>query len=264
MNIREMFFSENEKPLDRLPADGGFCGILRTIACVGDSLASGEFEVDPAEYDGVYFDRYEHSWGQYLARMTGSKVYNFSAGGMTAQEYCEGWAEQKGFWNPDLAANAYIIALGCNDLFNNHQASGSMADVDPENWRNNRPTFAGYYARIIQRYKEIQPEAKFFLVTSPVYDIWPDSAEQRRNLSNVLYGLAELFSDTYIIDLEKYAPPYDEEFRRHFCLGTHMNPCGYKLSAIFIGAYIDYIIRHNMKDFELVGMMGLRKDAAGR
>ena len=32
-----------EQPLDRPVTDGGLCGILRTVACVGDSLSSGEF-----------------------------------------------------------------------------------------------------------------------------------------------------------------------------------------------------------------------------
>ena len=44
MNIKDYYVSADEKPLDRLAADGGFCGIFRTICCIGDSLASGEFE----------------------------------------------------------------------------------------------------------------------------------------------------------------------------------------------------------------------------
>ena len=43
MNITELF-NKNEKPLDNLVTNGGFTGIFRTIACVGDSLSSGEFE----------------------------------------------------------------------------------------------------------------------------------------------------------------------------------------------------------------------------
>ena len=35
---------DNEMPLDNLTTDGGFCGIFRTNACIGDSLSSGEFE----------------------------------------------------------------------------------------------------------------------------------------------------------------------------------------------------------------------------
>ena len=35
---------ENEKPLDNLVTDGGYASIFRTVAFVGDSLSSGEFE----------------------------------------------------------------------------------------------------------------------------------------------------------------------------------------------------------------------------
>ena len=45
MNIREfMSVGPDEKPLDRIVTDGGFCSIFRTIACIGDSLSSGEME----------------------------------------------------------------------------------------------------------------------------------------------------------------------------------------------------------------------------
>ncbi|MBE6793009.1 MAG: SGNH/GDSL hydrolase family protein, partial [Ruminococcaceae bacterium] len=33
-----------KNPLDTLVSDGGFCGIFRTIGCIGDSLSSGELE----------------------------------------------------------------------------------------------------------------------------------------------------------------------------------------------------------------------------
>ena len=44
MNLEKLFFDPEEKPLDNLVSNGGFCGIFRTIGCVGDSLSSGEFE----------------------------------------------------------------------------------------------------------------------------------------------------------------------------------------------------------------------------
>ena len=44
MDIKDFYVGENEKPLDKLVCDGGFCGIFRSITCVGDSLSSGEFE----------------------------------------------------------------------------------------------------------------------------------------------------------------------------------------------------------------------------
>jgi len=44
MNIKDYYASSDEKPLERMPADGGFTGIFRTICCIGDSMSSGEFE----------------------------------------------------------------------------------------------------------------------------------------------------------------------------------------------------------------------------
>ena len=96
MDINKLLFDENEKPLDTLCADGGFVGIFRTIACVGDSLSSGEFQAMAA--DGVtnlYFDRFDYSWGQYMARMAGCTAYNFSKGGMTAKDYMQNFANRR-------------------------------------------------------------------------------------------------------------------------------------------------------------------------
>ena len=46
MELKNIFENENEKPLDTIPEDGGYTAIFRTIACVGDSLSSGEFEAN--------------------------------------------------------------------------------------------------------------------------------------------------------------------------------------------------------------------------
>lgn len=59
-----------------------------------------------------------------------------------------------------------------------------------------------------------------------------------------------------MIDLNKYAPVYDEEFKRRFYLGGHMNPMGYILTAKMTMSYIDYIIRQHPEDFAQVGFIG--------
>ena len=257
MDVRDILGDENEKPLDRLVSDGGFVGIFRTIGCVGDSLSSGEFEIIDKSGTKRYLDFYDYSWGQYLGRMTGSKVYNFSRGGMTAREYCENFANANNFWSADKAANAYIIALGCNDLLNRGEPLGEIGDVK-EDWRENAKTFIGYYGQIIQRYKQIQPEAKFFLVTFPSYpDATDETKENITRLQKAIYELAEHFSNCYVIDLCKYSLPHDELYRESFQLLGHLNPMGYLLSARIIASYIDYIIRHNAKDFKFVGLMGV-------
>lgn len=255
---------EKECPLDTLVEDGGFCGIFRTIGCVGDSLASGEYEIVNTDGKKNFYDLYEYSWGQFMSYTTGSKVYNFSRGGMTASEYNESFAEENGFWDPDKACQAYIIALGVNDILNQNQEMGCVTDICMEDWKNNKKTFAGEYGKIIQRLKEIQPEAKFFLVTMPRKQARSLKQDERENKSDahskLMYDIAERFTNTYVIDLREHGPIYDEKFREMFYYNGHMNPCGYKLTAKMMMSYIDYLIRHNIEEFKLAGMIGYHMD----
>ena len=254
MNVVEYITTlENEKPLDRIVTDGGFCGIFRKIACIGDSLSSGEFEATNSEGNRTYHDFYEYSWGQYIARSTGSTVYNFSRGGMTAKCYVEEFAEQNGFWDEDKLCQAYIIALGVNDIVCQNMQLGAVSDVCLEDYTKNAPTFAGYYAHIIQRIKKMQPRAKFSLVGMPRHGDENDCKRLAHN--ELLREFANLFDRTYHIDLYTYAPEYNKEFCDKFFLG-HMTPTGYILSARIIESYIDYLIRKNPKDFAQVGFIG--------
>lgn len=100
-----------ENPLQTIAPNGGFCGIFKAIACIGDSLASGEFESKKEDGKISYHDWYEYSWGQCIARHTRSKVYNFSRGGMTAKEYMEGFAESRGFWDGDKNVRRILLHL---------------------------------------------------------------------------------------------------------------------------------------------------------
>ena len=259
MNIQDYMGNAAERPLDRIVDDGGFASLFRTIACVGDSLASGEFETLDAEGNKSYHDLFEYSWGQYMARAMGSRAYNFSKGGMTARVYMESFAQEKDFWNPDKAAQAYILALGVNDVsmtLRENWPLGSMADVK-DDWRDNAKSFAGYYAAIIQRYKEISPDAKFFLMTMPRD---PERAPERVPLeeehARLIHAMAARFANAYVIDLRRYAPLYDREFKENFYLNGHLNPCGYILTAKMVMSYMDYIIRHNMDDFRESGLIG--------
>ena len=255
MDIKKFYAIEGEKPLDNLVSDGGFCKIFRTIACIGDSLSSGEFEAVTEEGMIGYHDLFEYSWGQFIAREAGIKVYNFSKGGMTASEYCENFANQKGYWDEDKLCQAYIIALGVNDLFGQNIEVGSVDDIEDGTGFRNKHTFTGYYARIIQQIKANQPKAKFFLMTIPKEsDTSKDELKEKH--AKVLYDMAERFENTYVSDLYKYAPVYDEEFKRNFFMGGHMNPAGYALTAKMVMSYIDYIIRNNSEDFCQVGFIG--------
>ncbi|MBQ2968405.1 MAG: SGNH/GDSL hydrolase family protein [Clostridia bacterium] len=259
MDITKFYAGENEKPLDNIVSDGGFCSIFRTIGCVGDSLSSGEFESLNENNERGYHDMYEYSWGQFMARMMGSEVYNFSRGGMRADTYCKTFADEKDFWNPDKKCQCYILALGVNDITHIDEYEGGLgeaSDIDVNDWHNNKKSFAGYYGQIIQRYREIQPRARFFLMTIPKKQpvdekrVALEDAHQK-----LLHEIAELFDHTYVLDLREYAPLYDAEFYRHFFMG-HMNPMGYVLTAKMVASYIDFIIRKYPEDFNQVGFIG--------
>ncbi|MGN0315417.1 MAG: SGNH/GDSL hydrolase family protein [Fusicatenibacter sp.] len=257
MKIQEYYLTENEKPLDRIVSDGGFCGIFRKICCIGDSLASGEFETVDENGEKGYYDLYEYSWGQYLARMTGSKVYNFSRGGMTAREYMESFADANGFWSKDKAAQAYIVALGVNDLMWCAQEIGTIKDIDRNDWRMNKGTFAGWYGQILQRIRDISPDSVLFLMTMPKETSDCQEWKERKAIhAELLWKMSELFRDTYVLDFYRYAPVYDQKFKENFYFNGHMNASGYLLTAKMTASYIDWIIRGNPAKFAATGLIG--------
>ena len=250
----QAMLAEGEQPLDRLADGYSKTAILRTLGVIGDSLSSGEFESRDKDGKAGYHDFYEYSWGQYIARRHGLQAYNFSCGGMTAKWYMEGFADEQDWWNPGKACQAYVLALGVNDVINQGQEVGSVSDVDIGDYRRNKPTFAGYYAGIVSRLKEIQPEARFFFVTMPRAE---DAKDGFRKAHAALLGsLAECFDYAYVIDLYRYAPVYDEAFRRRFYLYDHLNASGYILTARIIDSYIDFLIRRHPEDFRRVPFIG--------
>ena len=259
MNSDIIYAPLDEKPLDNIVEGYSHTSIFRTMAFVGDSLSSGEFETKNKAGDPCYHDMFEYSWGQFIARKNGLTAYNFSCGGMTAKFYTDYFAAAKGFWNTSKACQAYVIAMGVNDIYNNKMEIGSVEDIDTENYNNNKPTFAGYYAKIISKYKEISPDAKFFLVTFPNEND-PEKKQVALDVRKLLYDFAEIFDNTYVLDLYEYAPLFDEKFKENYFLHGHMNPMGYLFFAKMIDSYIDYIIRHNLKDFKYVGLINSNID----
>lgn len=254
MDLRRFFANEREKPLDTLPPNGGMCAIFPRIGCIGDSLTAGEFVSRTPDGCTEYHDLYEFSWPAYLGRLTGCEALPFAAGGMTAQCYCDSFANRRRLWS--IPCHAYIIALGVNDLYHAHQELGSAEDIDFSDWRRCRKTFAGYYGQLLLRLREVQPRAPLFLMTIPRDHRDAAAPEYGEQHAALLTSLTERFSGAYLLDFRRYAPPYDADFREKFFLGGHMNACGYLLTAQMVAAYVDYIIRHNMEQFREAGFIG--------
>lgn len=256
MNLKQFIANENEKPLDSFPLNGGFCSIFRKIGAIGDSLSSGEFEVVNDDGSKEYHDCFDFSWGQFMARICGSEVLNFSRGGMTAKEFCETFGDKYGYFDADKACAAYVIAMGCNDLFGWNMPIGTVNDINFEDCRSHPDTFAGWYGELVLRYKEISPDAKFFFVTFPKEEGRAENARKAaEEQQKLLWEMTKVFDNSYVIDLAGYAVPYDEEFKKKFYLHGHLNPMGYKLTAEMFVSYIDWIIRNNPEDFEKAGFI---------
>lgn len=255
MDFLKYYQGLSEKPLDNLVCDGGFCKIFRTIGCIGDSLSSGELE--SKDYEGVvgYHDFYEYSWGQFMARTLGSKVYNFSRGGMTAKEFVDSFCDKCGVYDYDKLCQCYIIALGVNDIAHGYKTG----DPDKINVSDKKPddeSILGYISYIMRVLKSKVPDVKIFLVTIPhSVDKPEDIIKKEDELAEAIRKFAKKTQNTYVIDLRKYAPEFDEKFNSTFFRG-HMTPAGYMIISQMIMSYIDYIIRSNHKDFADVGFIG--------
>lgn len=245
----------NENPVSNSVNNGGLCAIFRTIGCIGDSLSSGEHE-SMRGGEKQYHDYYDYSWGQFIARATGAKVYNFSAGGMSAESF-QYHKERLGFLDPDKKCQAYIIALGVNDAIA-HVPTGTLKDINPESPDKNNPeTFAGRIGKIISEIKVIQPKARIFLVTSPrmgspTWDRQIFFDEQQK----LLHEITEFFDFTYVIDLREYVTKDERLYWNGGWIGGHLNAIGYLITANWIMSYIDCIIRNNPEDFSQVAFIG--------
>jgi len=245
-----------ENPLADIITDGGLCGIIRRLGCIGDSLSSGEFESTLPDGSNGYHDYYEYSWGQFLARMAGITVFNFSRGGMSADWYHR-YAEENDFWAPEKKCQAYIIALGVNDL--NARSTlkvGSLDDINMDDYSQNAATFAGHYGKIIQKIKKLEPKARVFLMTVPRGEGNPEHEAVMDEHQKLLYSLADAFDYTYVMDFRKYAPVYGEEFRKKYFLAGHMNAVGYLYTARLVATYLDWFIRKYPEDFTQIGFVG--------
>lgn len=249
MDWQKELYKDDEKPLDRLVDGYSHTSVFRSIAFIGDSLSSGEFETRDENGQPGWHDLYEYSWGQYIARKNGLKAYNFSKGGMTAKAYVDYYAADSGFFDKDKACQAYVIAMGVNDINNKEIPVGDINDLSDTG------TYLGAYAEIVRRYKEISPDAKFFFVTLPLTNEFEDT-DKYLAANEGIRALAEHFENAYVIDLYKHGPVYDDKFRERFFLLGHMNPSGYILTAKMIDSYIDYIVRHNFEEFKTAGFIG--------
>ena len=216
--------------------------IFRTWGFVGDSFCSGEMQCFDNDGKVVYADMYEYSWGQQLCRLCGSEGWNFSRGGQTARGWLEDLRGQRGWGYARVQPKqAYIIAMGCNDYRMREEPGYSL-----EEYRTAMET-------IISNLKEVQPKAHFFVLTRPME---PEREQGYDRWNDVVRSLPSKFSNVWVIDFYRDAPPYDKEFREQYFLNSHMSAAGYLWTAHFLMDSIDAIIRSHPDEFRESALIG--------
>ena len=238
----------DEYPLENLIDKTGMLDIFLNVGCIGDSLASGEsYWNDGGSNEG--YDFYEYSWGQYLARKTGNKYYNWSHGGLSTKQWLQSTYATECF-DGDHKCEAYIIGLGQNDA-NYSYTIGTSSDIDLSDYNNNADTFYGSYGKIIQKIKEVQPMAKIFVVTDP------NTTVDSNGYNTAIRAMATIFDNIYVIDLRQYGLKYMQSPVLIAQLRAgHFNAYGYKIFAMMIANYIDWIVTTNYTEFTQVELIG--------
>ena len=240
--------SASSEPLQSIRNDVGMLDIFLNVGCIGDSLASGEsYWNDGGTTQGQDF--YEYSWGQFLARKTGNKYYNWSKGGLSAKTWLASTYATECF-DGEHKCQAYIIGLGQNDA-NNNDTIGTSADIDLSDYTNNANTFYGNYGKIIQKIKEVQPQAKIFVITDP------NNSTDTKGYNVAIRAMATIFSNVYVVDMRTYGLKYyNNPILVAQMRGGHYNAYGYKVFSMMIGNYIDWIITTNYTEFRQVELIG--------
>ena len=216
------------------------------VGIIGDSLASGE----SAYKDGSttkYVDIFEHSWGQYMARMSGNTYYNFSRGGLSSRSWLTNSRGYPLASDGDHDCEAYIIALGEND-WRIENYLGSSADINLSDYTQNADTFYGNYAGIIQRMKTICPKAKFFLVTMPT------TGATKQSFNVAIRYMATIFTNVYVLDLENDYLGYfsSGSFINGNSRGSHYNAVAYNYIAQLFMLWLSKIMNENISDFRQI------------
>ncbi len=252
--LKKLTYSPSSKnPLEVIENTPGYISCFLNVGCIGDSLASGIAVYRNKAGDTVVnsLNRYEYSWGQYLARMTGNTYYNWSSGGLRTDSWLKSSFAQECFDGNHLC-QAYIIGLGQNDNNKSHGSDiGTIDDIDVDDYNNNADTFYGRYGKIIQKIKEVQPKAKIFVITDP-----NDSVDSN-GYNSAIRNISDIFNNVYLIDMRTYWKNAScAEMLQNQLRYAHYNAVGYFLIAKMIMTYIDWIISNNYEDFREIENIG--------
>lgn len=257
-------FMQSLKPLERVLDTPRFASLIHQWAFIGDSLSSGEVYINNST--GLQsIDAYEWSWGQAICRLCGTQGTNFSKGGIMTSDWWKFYVNKKhedGYHTggkhekfTDRKFNAYTICLGANDC-NQSYDIGSADDVDLSDYNNNRESFYGYYCKIIQYIREINPSAKIFLITIP--NLFHGKCESY-GINTAVRTISNMFDNCFLVDLYKYIPK-NSKLESKYTFWGHLTAAGYQWVGYVMANLFSYIIENNLASFKNVPFIGTKYD----
>ena len=216
---------------------------FKKFGVIGDSLSVGHFSNTSTR-------NLWYSWPQSVARMHGNTAINFGKSGDSVLTW---WHESAETGKDLLGASgnkcqAYVIALGVNDTGWRNVPLGSFNDIDLNNYNNNKETWYGGYARIIQYINSINPNAIIFCLTN----VWTNSEKSHQFDDAIKEILANetLGKQCLLVDMvANYAVEFNA-FKNKYAMNGHNNANGYAIG----GRIIDMAIGETFADskFETV------------
>lgn len=225
----------------------GLFNAFDTVGCIGDSLASGE-SVSNVDGKIQYIDMYQYSWGQFMARATGNKFYNFSSGGLTTRTWLTSNHKTTAL-DGNHDCKCYIIGLGQNDQLSDYRnvPVGNESDIGTD-----ADTYYGNYSRIINLLKSRVPKAKFFLLTNPI----ETGTISQYNIA--VRNIAKTLDNCYCIDMVDYKNEFINpdtiisNAQRH----GHYNAIGYSYIAKLMMEAINKYMYEHQSEFSQIEFIG--------
>ena len=218
--------------------NGGYnsFAIFRKFCVIGDSLSVGVTNYP----DGTSTSRaIAYSWGQFIARKYGSICVNCGYSGATAESWLTDPLGLTELNKPSSKSQAYIIALGANEL---------LANIGSPETINDTTTFYGAYKAIYDAIRTNNADAIVFMTT--LGSNWGNYEEVNEAIEWLVTNVGD--SNTFLLDLYNKYFDYFNTDPITTTRNGHFYPNGYNLISNVLCHALDSVICDNQDTFAYV------------
>ena len=230
---------------EKIPLHNEFCAVSK-FGVIGDSLSVGY--IGNMKTGEIKDRALEKSWPQILARICGNTAVNMGFSGATTKT----WYTDKYYGlidaiKPENKCELYIVGIGTND----RGTIGTIDDIDWDNYENNADSFYGNYAKIVQKLKEISPNAIVFVLTLP-----PDRLEENKNAAIKAIAESKNLKNVFLIDLNgDYGKYYNMDVITKYMYKYHYTSLGYANIAALMKMILSAEMEKHASEMSQIGFI---------